>query len=73
MKSPALPKNASSPRAQAIRVLKQMDDAASFEDMMYELYVLQKITRGLAEADAGKTTPHAEVKRRLQKKFKPHA
>lgn len=72
MKPPVPPKNTSSPRAQAIRVLKQMDDQASFEDMMYELYVLQKITRGLAEADAGKTMAHEEVKRRLQKKFKRH-
>jgi len=38
---------------------------ASVEDAMERLYFLAKIERGLAQADAGQTLSHDEVRARL--------
>jgi len=38
---------------------------ATIEDAIERLYFLAKIERGLADADAGRLTPHDEVKRRV--------
>jgi len=38
---------------------------ASVEEAMERLYFLAKIERGLAQADAGETLSHDEVRRRL--------
>lgn len=37
----------------------------SWNELMYELYVKQKIEDGLKELDEGRGLPHEEVKRRL--------
>ncbi len=37
----------------------------SWNDLMYELYVKQKIEEGLKELDEGRGLPHDEVKHRL--------
>jgi predicted transcriptional regulator len=42
-----------------------LSDQASWEDILYELYVKQKIEAGLAAAAAGKTVAHEDAKRRL--------
>lgn len=51
----------------ALRVIGQMPDNASLEDIMYELYFRQRIDRGLRELEEGKTVSHEEVKRGLVK------
>jgi len=38
---------------------------ATFDDAIEKLVFLAKIEAGLADLDAGKVIPHAEVKRRL--------
>ena len=38
---------------------------ASVEEAMERLYFLSKIERGIQQAEAGKTIPHDEVRRRL--------
>jgi predicted transcriptional regulator len=38
---------------------------ATVEDAMERLYLLAKIERGLAQADAGETLSHEEVRARL--------
>jgi hypothetical protein len=49
----------------ARELIDQLPDSATWNDLIYELYVKQKVEEGLAELDAGKSIPHAEVKRRL--------
>lgn len=39
----------------AIKIIEQLPEDASFEDIMFELYVRQKVERGLGEADDGET------------------
>ena len=50
------------------RIREAMDKLpadATFDDAIEKLVLLAKIEAGLAELDAGKAIPHAEVKRRL--------
>lgn len=49
-----------------------LPDQATWEDIMYELYVKQKIEAGLKAVEEGRTIPHEEMKRRLLAK-KRHA
>ena len=48
-----------------IDAVEQLPADATFEDAMERIYFLYKIEKGLAQADAGKVIPHAEVKKRL--------
>ena len=50
-----------------IQAIQELPDDATLEDAMERLYVLAKIERGLAQADAGETISHAEVKARFQR------
>lgn len=49
----------------ARRIIEELPDQASWDDIMYELYVKQKIEGGLEAADEGRTVSHAEARRRL--------
>jgi predicted transcriptional regulator len=49
-----------------------LPDQATWEDIMYELYVKQKIEAGLKAVEEGRAIPHEEMKRRLLAK-KRHA
>ncbi|KER10536.1 MAG: hypothetical protein HY22_03955 [[Candidatus Thermochlorobacteriaceae] bacterium GBChlB] len=60
-KNAALAKS-STPKAQALKAIRLMKDSATFEDIMREIYTLQKLERGLNDAKAGRTTTHASVK-----------
>lgn len=54
-------------KSEIIQAIKDLPDDATLEDAMERLYVLTKIERGLAQADAGETISHAEVKARFQR------
>ncbi len=47
------------------QTLDHLPDQASWDDIMYELYVKQKIEKGLQAANEGRTVSHEEAKRRL--------
>ena len=47
------------------QAVEQLPDDATVEDAIERLVVLADIERGIADADAGRTIPHDEVKRRL--------
>ena len=55
------------PKQAAFKMLRNLKDDVTYEDIMYELYVLENIERGLPELDAGKGIPHEEVKLRLSR------
>ena len=48
-------------------LLDNLPDDASLEDIQYHLYVRQKIQRGFAAAEQGRTIPHEEVVRRMSR------
>jgi len=49
----------------AKQVINQLPDEATFNDIMHELYVSQKIETELQAVEEGRTIPHDEVKQRL--------
>ena len=53
------------PKQAAKELIEHLPDQASWNDIMYELYVTQKIEEGLADIEAGRTTPHEQVKAEL--------
>lgn len=56
-----------SPKKAAIKLLEKADDSITYEEIMYELHVLQKIDKGLTDVENGKTKPHNEVKEEFKK------
>jgi predicted transcriptional regulator len=53
------------PKQAAKELIEHLPDQASWNDIMYELYVKQKIEEGLADIEAGRTIPHEQVKAEL--------
>ena len=56
---------ATSPKQAARRLVDRLADDASFEDIQYELYVVQQVERGLRDVEAGRTVSHEEARARL--------
>ncbi|HUT02802.1 MAG TPA: hypothetical protein VM163_02795 [bacterium] len=54
-------------KEQILNAVKDLPSDASFEDAMERLYLLYKIQRGVAQADAGETVTHEEARERLKK------
>jgi predicted transcriptional regulator len=50
-------------------VLDRLPDDCSMDDVLYHLYVLQEIDRGLADLEAGRTIPHEKVAEELRRKW----
>jgi predicted transcriptional regulator len=40
-------------------------EKATWDDIMYEIYVRKKIAEGIKDADEGRVIPHEEVKKRF--------
>lgn len=49
----------------AREVIEHLPDTATFDDLMYEFYVRQKIETGLKAVNEGRTISHDEAKKRL--------
>lgn len=57
---------ASNPKTNARAAIERLPDDATWDDVMYELYVRESIDAGIADVAAGRTTPHEQVRARLQ-------
>ena len=55
----------SSVKQAAQAILDHLPDNASWDELMYELYVKQKIEAGLADVEAGRTVAHQQLKDEL--------
>jgi predicted transcriptional regulator len=55
-------------KEEAKKLLDKLPDEISWDDIMYEMYVRNKIDRGLQAADEGKLIPHEEVRKRFSQK-----
>ncbi|MGZ0163807.1 MAG: hypothetical protein ACKVII_07810 [Planctomycetales bacterium] len=51
----------------ALILINELPDNASWEEIQYHLYAKQKIDRGLADIDTGRIVPHDEVVARMSK------
>jgi predicted transcriptional regulator len=59
-----------SPKKLAEQLLKKLDDSSTYDEIMYELYVMKKIEKGLKDIEEGRVIPHEHVKRELRKWLK---
>lgn len=57
----------STAKAEVESMLASLPEDASFEDIQYHLYVLEKVKKGMARAEAEGAVPHEDVKKRLGK------
>ena len=53
------------------KLLDKLPDDASFEDIQYHIYVREKIQKGLADVEAGRTLTQEEAERRMSKWLTP--
>lgn len=55
-------------KQEAHRLVDQLPPDASWDDLMYEVYVRQAVEAGLADADAGRSVSHEEAVARLRRR-----
>jgi predicted transcriptional regulator len=49
------------------KMLEQLPDDVSFEDIQYHIYVREKIERGLKDIDEGRVLSQEEIEERMSK------
>jgi len=49
------------------KILAQIPDDASLEDIQYHIYVCQKIERGLKDVEEGRVLSQEEIERRMSR------
>jgi hypothetical protein len=54
-------------KQQVVRILDELPDDCTFEDVQYRLYVAETIRRRLEAVERGEVVSHADVEKRLQK------
>jgi len=59
-----------SPKTAALKLLKNAADQISYEEILYEIHVLQKLERGLNDVENGQTVPHSKVEEEMKKWLK---
>ena len=52
-------------KEQAYRLLESLPDSATWEDLMYRIYVRQAIEAGLRDSDEGRMVDVREVRKRF--------
>ncbi len=50
----------------SLRLIERLEDDVSFEDIIYELYFLQKVERGLRDVEEGRTISHEQVRKEFE-------
>ena len=50
-------------------LLERLPDDCSLDDVVYHLYVMQKVEAGLADVEAGRLIPHDVVAAELRRKW----
>jgi hypothetical protein len=48
-------------KSAAARLVKDLPESASWDDLMYEIFVRQKVEAGLADLEAGRQHDHASI------------
>ena len=54
-----------STKKQALDIIRKLPERATWDDIMYEIYVRKKIDAGMKAADEGRVVSHEEVKKRF--------
>ena len=52
-------------KQEAYRILDNLPDKATWDDLMYQIYVRQTIEAGIKDSDEGRTVDVGEVRKRF--------
>ena len=52
-------------KEEAMKIVKNLPDNATWEDLIYQFYVKKRIENGIKEIEDGEIVTHEEVKKRL--------
>ena len=55
-------------KEQAHKVIDDLPENATWQDIAYRFYVLERVQEGLRAIKEGRVTPHDEVKKKFLKK-----
>ena len=55
-------------KKQVLEMVKKLPDKATWDDIMYGVYMRKKIEAGIQAADEGRVVSHEDVKKRFIKK-----
>jgi predicted transcriptional regulator len=55
-------------KKQALEMVRKLPDKATWDDIMYGVYVRKKIEAGIQAANEGRVVSHEDVKKRFIKK-----
>ncbi len=50
---------------EAKKIIEDLPENATWDDLMYQLYVKKRVETGIKEIENGETLSHEEVKKRL--------
>lgn len=53
-------------KQEAMETLQRLPDTVDFEEIVYRLYVLNKIHQGLKDVEEGRFIPSEELKREIE-------
>lgn len=53
---------------QAKKIIETLPETATWDDIMYEFYVKQKLSSALDAEQEGRVLPHEDVKKRLTRR-----
>jgi predicted transcriptional regulator len=54
-------------KEETIQLIERMPDDCTVEDILYELYLKQKVDKGLQDIQEGRVVKHEEVTQRMSK------
>ena len=52
-------------KGEALRLVEQLPDDATWDDVLYQMYVAQAVETGLKDCRDGRLVPVSDVRRRL--------
>lgn len=53
-------------KQEALEAIQRLPDNVGFEEIVYRLYVLNKIHQGMEDIEAGRTITHEELVREIE-------
>jgi hypothetical protein len=56
-------------KEEVIELIKKLPDDITLNDIIYHLYIKQKIIKGIQDIEQGKAIPHEEVMEKAKKRL----
>lgn len=58
--------NIQTAKQEALQAIQQLPDNVDFDEIVYRLYVLNKIHQGMQDIEEGRTISHEELSREIE-------